>query len=392
MNALKGNAQLRKKNIRLLLSTVKRYGPVSRRELEALTGLSRGTVSVLTNELGKNGYIEISDKQAVEVGRRPETLDINGHDHLIVGVTIKTNVLMAVVTDLKGRMLFRRLKKHNEPTYEYVRETLFAMLDEIMADFRGRVEAISIAVQGVVDVENEVSVRIERIAGWRNVPLKDMTEKRYRVPAFVIHNTTCLLKAEEVIGESGLDRAKNAFFISAGESGIGMAVKINGEAYIGGNGHAGDLGQTRVSSKFHPERAELEEHISPPGLMEDYKEATGADELISLDELLRLGRDGDETALAVLANAGNCLGQALYNAAQLFDPDLLVLNGYICEFPVQFAETVERYVGVRSKENYMELAMSALVEEEATAQGVALLVADKLIAGDMLFLGDDSDM
>lgn len=118
MNALKGNAQLRKKNIRLLLSTVKRYGPVSRRELEALTGLSRGTVSVLTNELGKNGYIEISDKQAVEVGRRPETLDINGHDHLIVGVTIKTNVLMAVVTDLKGRMLFRRLKKHNEPTYE----------------------------------------------------------------------------------------------------------------------------------------------------------------------------------------------------------------------------------------------------------------------------------
>ena len=40
----------------------------------------------------------------------------------------------------------------------------------------------------------------------------------------------------------------------------------------------------------------------------------------------------------------------------------------------------------------MELAMSALVEEEATAQGVALLVADKLIAGDMLFLGDDSDM
>lgn len=391
MNALKGNAQLRKKNIRLLLSTVKRYGPVSRRELEALTGLSRGTVSVLTNELGKYGFIEISDKQAVEVGRRPETLDINNHDHLIVGVTIKTQFLMAVVTDLKGRMLFRRLKKHNEPTYEYVRETLFTMLDEIMADFRGRVVAISFAVQGVVDVENEVSVRIERIAGWRNVPLKDMAEKRYRVPAFVIHNTTCLLKAEEVIGESGLDQAENALFIGAGECGIGMAVKINGRAYIGGNGHAGDLGQTRVSSKFHPERAALEEHLSPPGLMEDYQEAAGADELISLEDLLKLGRAGDETALAVLANAGDCLGQALYNAAQLFDPDLLVLNGYICHFPAQFAETVERYVGVRRNENHMELAESALNEEEATAQGVALLAADRLIAGDMLFLEESED-
>ena len=82
---MKSNVELRQKNMLTLLRTVRDYGPIQKRQLQSITGLSWGTVSTMTAELMENGYLQIAGKQSTDVGRRPDMLDISDRDQRTCG-------------------------------------------------------------------------------------------------------------------------------------------------------------------------------------------------------------------------------------------------------------------------------------------------------------------
>ena len=112
----RNSTQIRCNNIRTLLAAIKANGPVAKRELQKLTGLSWGAVSSLTGLLCEHGYIVSAGKQVTSVGRKPSELDINGDDHYIVGVDLNLSGLCGVITDMKGRIIreWLRLFARNE--------------------------------------------------------------------------------------------------------------------------------------------------------------------------------------------------------------------------------------------------------------------------------------
>lgn len=57
MMSPRNSSQIRRNNIRPLLASVKQSGPISKRDLQKLTGLSWGAVSSLTGLLHEHGCV-----------------------------------------------------------------------------------------------------------------------------------------------------------------------------------------------------------------------------------------------------------------------------------------------------------------------------------------------
>ena len=100
---MKGNTQLRQENIRRLLGEIRDRAPITKRELQDITGFSWGNISFITNKLLIERYIVPSGKQETSVGRKPEEYDINTAENLIIGVDYHLGGFVLVVTDLRGR-------------------------------------------------------------------------------------------------------------------------------------------------------------------------------------------------------------------------------------------------------------------------------------------------
>ena len=83
---MKGNTQLRQKSLKKALTEIRNRGPVSKRELQDITGFSWGNISSITTELYNEKFIMVSGKQETFVGRKPDVFDININDNLIIGI------------------------------------------------------------------------------------------------------------------------------------------------------------------------------------------------------------------------------------------------------------------------------------------------------------------
>ena len=116
----RNSSQIRRNNIRTLLASVKQSGPISKRDLQKLTGLSWGAVSSLTGLLHEHGYVVYTGKQVTNVGRKPTELDINANDHYIVGVDLNLSGICGVVTDMKGRIVREWLRLFARSDYDCV--------------------------------------------------------------------------------------------------------------------------------------------------------------------------------------------------------------------------------------------------------------------------------
>ena len=74
---MKSNTQLRQESLKKVISVIREKGPISKRELQRITGFSWGNISSTITLLCEEGIISCAGKQETGLGRRPEEFDIN---------------------------------------------------------------------------------------------------------------------------------------------------------------------------------------------------------------------------------------------------------------------------------------------------------------------------
>ena len=380
---MKSNVELRQKNMLTLLQAVRENGPIQKRQLQTITGLSWGTVSTMTAELMERGYLQILGKQSTEAGRRPDMLDISDQDHIAIGVDFHATGVIAVATDMRGRILRSMTAQFPEAKRAAALETLFEILDQMVEACRGRhVLGIAFALQGVVDVNRGISVGIPRLADWADVPLKELVERNYQLPTWLIHDPDCLMKTEQVLGTTGMRGAANALLLRMERYGIGMSILIEGNRYIGTKGKAGEIGKTFVSHPGTGESVILEHCVCEKNVLEYYRQI-GDKDCTSVKTLAELARQGDEAARKAFHWMGRCLGMALVNAINLFNPELITLAGHMSRYVDLFGEEMNEVI-CRDAYDDSAVIKTADLDSNAGAQGAALLVVDRYLADTVL--------
>ncbi|WP_229798103.1 ROK family protein, partial [Couchioplanes azureus] len=102
--------------------------------------------------------------------------------------------------------------------------------------------AAGVAVPGVVDEESGTAVWSSNI-GFRDVPLRDLVARRLGLPAVLGHDVRVGGLAEARLG-AGRDQ-RHVLFIAIG-TGIAAAHVVDGRAFSGAHGAAGEVGHIIV--------------------------------------------------------------------------------------------------------------------------------------------------
>ncbi|GAB6933220.1 ROK family glucokinase [Calditerricola satsumensis] len=265
---------------------------------------------------------------------------------LWIGVDIGGTAIKAGVVDEGGRIVEKReipTATHEGP--DRVLERLVNLIVELksVADDAGAaVGGVGVGVPGpALDVERGVVIQAVNL-GWENVPLRDrLVAGLPGLPVAVDNDANLAALGEAWTG--GGRGAQDLLVITVG-TGVGGGVVIGGRVHHGADGLAGEIGHVTV----RPEGGHrcncgktgcLETEASATAIIREataaaqsgrsarLAEALAQNGALTARDVVEAAQAGDGVAQAILAHAGQTLGLALANAANLLNPERIVVGG-----------------------------------------------------------------
>lgn len=203
-------------------------GPLTRRELQAATGLSWGGITNTVNRLTQAGFISEKRSGSRGCGRKPALAAICEDNNYIIGIDVNHTGLTGCVTALNGSIISEYSAEADFSSPAALTACIEAFIHGIIDGHSNRrILALGVSMQGEVDTVNGISLRLPQCAGWENVPIRDILADKFGTPVFVAHDPDCMLHAYM----AGKD-VKNAVLMRLDRS-IGLAVSLNGDILRG---------------------------------------------------------------------------------------------------------------------------------------------------------------
>jgi glucokinase len=235
--------------------------------------------------------------------------------------------------------------------------------------------ACGIAVPGVVDEESGVAVWSSNV-GFRDVPVRDLVADRLGVPAALGHDVRVGGMAEARLG-AGQDE-RHVLFIAIG-TGIAAAHVVDGKAFAGAHGAAGEVGHMIVRPGGPKcgcgARGCLESIASASAIGRRYAELSGITEAAAFDVAARAAA-GEPLATAVWKDALEALADGLLTAQALYDAGIVVLGGGLAEAGEALLAPLRTALDQRITFHRMPRLVRAALGDTAGCLGAALLALD----------------
>lgn len=365
---------VRRNNLATVLGLVHRGGPAARSALTQATGLNRSTIGALVAELVELGLVsEREPGMSNRVGRPSPVVAADGR---VVGIAVNPEVdaVTVGIVGLDG-VVHRRVRfpLDHVPGAEEAAAVAAAVIDGLRPDLAAasRVVGIGVAVPGLVR-ESDGVVRLAPHLEWRDEPFATQLADATGLGVVAANDANLGANAERLFGAGR--GASDLVYLNGGASGIGAGVVVGGVPLTGVSGYAGELGHTLVNSngvRCHCGAVGcLETEVNQRDLLAAIGlESADADELDAA--LAAAVEAGDASVLAEIERQLGFLAVALRNAANVFNPELVVLGGFLGSL---FAVAPER--------------LSALVAEQAlAASGEQLRIARAELGANILMIG-----
>ncbi|PYE40565.1 putative NBD/HSP70 family sugar kinase [Rhizobium sp. PP-F2F-G20b] len=320
-------------NRRLILSLLRRKGPLSRVELASLTGLSAAAVTFVIADLIEETLVIERDSVAGTTGRRPTPLDINYEAHLTVGFKLHRHHIECVLTDLATTPLIAFDVDISDPAPEAIIETIASTI-RLLLKRAGRENnaliGIGVSIPGEIDPATGTCLQSPRF-GWRNLPFAEMLAERVHAPVWIDDDVNAFAVAQRLFGVGRQHRNFAALAIGAG---IGCSLVIDGKIYHGSRSAAGKLGHTiSVPNGRLCECGRhgcLMAHAAESFMLDEWTRLTG--QSITWQGFVKAVEICNGTALTILDDAGTRIGRHLADVVNLFDPDVIVVGGEAVSF------------------------------------------------------------
>ncbi|MEB3881978.1 ROK family protein [Lyngbya sp. CCY1209] len=201
---------------------------------------------------------------------------------------------------------------------------LAAMADAIaqLAPDVKSLEAIGVGLPGPVDAAGRISKIAINLRDWREVPLADWLEEKTGKPVILANDANCAGLGEAWLGAGR--SFKNVIMLTLG-TGVGGAIILNGELFVGPRGAAGELGLITLNPDGPPcnsgNRGSLEQYAS----VQAVRRETGMEPAAVAKKAIA----GDTEALAYWEQYGRRLGAGLASLIYVLTPEAVVLGGGI---------------------------------------------------------------
>jgi glucokinase len=205
-------------------------------------------------------------------------------------------------------------------TVDEVLQVIFNLVDPLANQ---HINAIGIGVPSVVDVEKGIVYDVQNIPSWKEVPLKELMEKRYGHPVFINNDANCFALGEKYFGKGKNFHSMIGMTIGTG---LGAGIIINDKLYAGVNCGAGEFGMVEYLDKYY-------EYYASGQFFENCYQTNG--ELV-----FKKAQDGDPLSLMIFEELGTHLGNAIRMILYTYCPELIVIGGSISKSYSLFQKTM----------------------------------------------------
>ncbi|BAY43622.1 ROK family protein [Scytonema sp. HK-05] len=261
-------------------------------------------------------------------------------------------------------------------------------------------DAIGVSFGGPVDATTGKVRLSHHVLGWENVPLRDLLEEEFGVPAGVDNDANVAALGEHRFGAGqGYD---SLFYITV-STGVGGGWILNGQPWRGSEGMAGEIGHMVVDPNgpvcLCGKRGCVERLASGPYMAQDVREVLrnepprrqgrqGGDilrelvgdnlELITGQVVSEAAAGGDNLAQEILYRASWALGVGIGNVANLINPQRFVLGGGVMKAGEDFWEVLRRVARETALPEVNFEIVSAALGDDAPLWGAVALAEDIL--------------
>jgi glucokinase len=272
----------------------------------------------------------------------------------VVGADIGTTGVRTALADLRGTII----EEWELPTCSVSDpESIAILLRSCVRKLVGlanipqeKILGLAAAVPGITNASAGVVLAAPNLkSGWRDVPFRELLEKRVGIPARIENDMNLSAMGE---GWCGLARGVANFVFVTVATGIGAGIVIDRRLYRGSTWAAGEIGYVYVPGTDEAPLAiyrpgSLETIIGAKAIEQSWREARasldGTDPSLPDDlrvtQVFDLAASGQPQAAAILQRTARILANAITDICVILDVNLVVIGGRVASHPALFEKT-----------------------------------------------------
>jgi len=272
-------AGVRVYNERLLLSLVRRFGPLSKIEVAKLTGLSVQSTSAIMNRLQVDGLLKREAPLRGRVGQPTVPMSLDPEGAFSLGLKIGRRNSELALVDFRGAVRKRDHRTFAFPTpamiLEFVRGSLPRMTEALDERQKRRIAGLGVAFPFQLwSWEEEIGAPAGAMQAWRDFDVEAEIAKACPYPVILCNDATAGCAAEFFFGRGWRFPDFLYFFVGAF---IGGGLVLDGALRTGRTGNAAALGSMPVMPRSEGGRAPQLIACASIYQLERRLEAAGAD-------------------------------------------------------------------------------------------------------------------
>ncbi|MBN2177572.1 MAG: ROK family protein [Demequinaceae bacterium] len=348
---------------------------MSRSEVTRRTQLNRSTVGALVTELVELGLAyETPPEEQAQRGRPSPIVHPNSKvSALVVNPDVEALTLGLVglggVVHKRVRHALDRKPSPRE-AIDVTVDLVKGMGEELERDYR--VIGVGLAIPGLVRNRDGL-VRRAPYLDWTSEPFAEHVSRALGLPTFAGNDASVAMISESLYGAGR--GVSNLVYLNGFLVGIGGGVMVAGVPLVGEDGYAAELGHTVVSE------GSLRCHCGRLGCLETevnflrLREAMSGDpvDLYDLDSVLTTTTD--RGLLLEAERQINVLAEAIANFISVFNPEVVLLGGFLGSLEAAFPDLVRRKV---YESSFAPLAENVRIERATLRTPLPLLGSAEL--------------
>ncbi len=353
--------QTKAHNDRLVLSIIYEAEQISRAAIARRTGLSRTSVGEAVAELLDRGLVEEVGLGRSRGGKPPILLRVNVDARHLIGIDLSGEEFRGAVYDLRGDMRHVLSVARGGRRGADALELAHVLLDRLVSAAEAPVLGLGIGTPGLIDFHRGSQVHWAVNLDWLDLPLRDLLERRYRVPVHVLNDSQAAAMGEYFFGTG--HHSGNLVVIKS-EEGLGAGIVLEGRLVRGDQFGAGEIGhlvfgddgrvcrcgnagclETVASGAAIVERSRAAAATDPDSV---FRGTTMGDLARDMEAVRQACAAGDEATQEVVDDAARGLGLAIATLVGTLNARNIVISGPITRLGELFLNAVRTHVRARS--------------------------------------------
>ncbi len=392
---------------RMAISELKRYklkmhilrllyhkSPQSASVLSKKTNVSLPTIRSILDDLIDDKIVcstGIGDSQG---GRKPTIYSISSDAFYILAVELGHYKAKAVIYNSLNNEISSIQEFETNIDDPKLEITVEKILDSLLKETglaKDKIAAIGLSMPGLIDSENGINRTIKK-PDDRNIV--DRLSRQLKIKTYIENDARMQALGEFVFGKA---KSTSNTLVINWSWGLGLGMILNGEIYNGSNGCAGELSHIRI---------EEEGDMCECGKRGCFQTIAGAQNLLNMAlaelkkgtisqltskfahepgemkpaDIINCAKKGDELSISLLTSISTRLAWGLSILIQLYNPELIVLNGPLTKASQYILIPIQHALNQYCLENISENVRIEISEmgEHSGLKGVAVMVFQRL--------------